>query len=88
MGIQHGTAARHVADQQNRKNSEQEQCRPQLSRAEIKPGVNEINGDATYQNSPAGSVGPVPVNERRKTERKHVDQRPIFAAGIRGEKRR
>jgi hypothetical protein len=88
MRIQHGTAARDVAEKQNCKHDKQKQRRPQLSRSEIRPGVHEINRDATYKNSPATSVCPVPAKESSKTERKHVRQRPILAAGIRREERR
>ena len=87
MRIQHGTAARDVADKQNCKDAEQKQCRPQLSRAKIKPGVHEVTRDATYKDSPATSVSPVSAEESRKTEGKHVGQGPILAAGVRREKR-
>jgi len=87
MRIQHGTASRDIADEQNRKDAEQKQCRPQLSCAEIKPGVRELNRDAACKDSPATSICPVPAQKSRKTEGKHVNQRPILAARIRREKR-
>ena len=82
MRIQYGTAARDVADKQNCKDAEQKQCRPQLSRAKIKPGLNEVNGDATRKNSPAAAVGPLPIDERSKIERKHPGQSPKAAVRI------
>jgi hypothetical protein len=87
MSIQHGTAARDVADKQNCKDAEQKQCRPQLSRAEIKPGVHEVNREATLKTPQPPVFGPVPAKESRKAEGKHVGHRPILAAGIRREKR-
>lgn len=74
MRIQHGAAARDIANKQNCKNAEQKQCRPQLSRSEIKPGVNEVNRDATQKHAPAAAITPVPIDKRSKTEGKHISQ--------------
>ena len=82
MRIQHGAAARYVANKQNCEDAEQKQCRPQFSRTEIEPAVNEVNGDATCKDCPAISVGPVSAKESSKTKGKHVGQGPILAAGI------
>ena len=80
--IQHGAATRYVANKQDCKDAEQKQCRPQVSRTKIEPGVNDVNGDATCKDCPAVSVGPVPAKESSKTKGKHVRQGPIPAAGI------
>jgi hypothetical protein len=86
--IQHVAAAGDIAREQNRKSAEKEQCRPQLSRSEIKPGVHDVNRDATYKDARAASICPESANESSEAKRKHVCQWPVFAAGIRGEKRR
>ena len=41
--------------------------------------MDEVNGDATRKNSPAAAVGPFPIDERSKTERKHPGQGPKSA---------
>jgi hypothetical protein len=87
MRIQHGTAARDVADKQNCKDGEQKQCRPQLSRAEIRPGVHEVNRDAACKDAPATTICPPPIDESSQPERTHVGQGPILAAGIRRDER-
>jgi hypothetical protein len=74
MRVQHGTAARDIADKQNCKDAEQKQCRPQLSRGEIEPGVHEVNRDAARKGSPATTIWRVPAKEGSKTEGKHVGQ--------------
>src|SRR5262245_32844356 len=82
MRIDHRSASRNVADEQNRKHAKQKKCGAQISRAEIKPRVDEINGEATRKNSPAAAIGPSPIDERSKTERKHPGQRPKTAVRI------
>jgi hypothetical protein len=82
MRTDHRSASRSVADEQNRKDAKQTKCGAQISRAEIKPGVDEVNGDATRKNSPAPAVGPLPIDERSKTERKHPGQGPKTAVRI------
>src|ERR1700751_2777106 len=61
--IQHAAAAGDIADKQARKSAEREQCRPQFSRCEIKPGVHDVNRDATYKDSPATSICPESADE-------------------------
>ena len=82
MRIDHRSASRNVADEQNRKDAKQKKCGAQSSGAEIRPGVDEVNSDATRKNSPAATIGPLPIDERSKTERKHPGQGPKSAVRI------
>ena len=82
MGINHRPASRNVADEENREDAKQKKCGAQSSRAEIKAGVDEVNGDASGKDFPAAAVGPFPIDERSKTERKHPGQGPKSAVKI------
>ena len=82
MRINHRPTSRNIADEQNRKDAKQKKRGAQSSRAEIKPGVDEVNGDASCKGFPAAAVDPFPIDERSKTERKHPGQGPKSAVRI------
>jgi hypothetical protein len=74
MRIEHGLAPRDVTDEQNYKDGEEDERRPQASRTEIKVGMNKINSDAGGKHSPAATVAPMRINESRETQGKHPCQ--------------
>ena len=87
MSVDHRPASRDIADQQDDYHAEEKEHRAEGSRAEVKVGVNKVNSDASPEDSPAATVGPVRVNESSKAERKHPGQRPKAAVRIGREKR-
>lgn len=87
MRIDHRAAAGDIAEKENCEHCEKKKCGAQISRAKIKPGVNEVNGEATRKNSPAAAVGPLPIDESNQTEGKHAGQGSKLTAGIHSEKR-
>jgi hypothetical protein len=85
--VDHRPAPRDIADEQDDQDGEQKKRRAQVSRPEVKVGVNKINSDASPEDSPAATVAPARVNEGSKAERKHPGQRPKAAVRIGPEKR-
>ncbi len=85
--MDHRPAPRDIADEEDDYDAEQKERRAQVSRAEVKVGMNKINSDASPKDSPAATVSPAWVNESGKAERKHPDKRPKAAIRIGREKR-
>jgi hypothetical protein len=79
MSVDHGPASRDIADQQDDYHAEEKERRAEGSRAEVKVGVNNVNSDASPEDSPAATVRPMQINESSKAEGKHPGQRPKAA---------
>jgi hypothetical protein len=87
VSVDHRSAPCDIADEQDDQDAEQKERRTQISRAEVKVGVNKINSDASPEDAPAATVAPAGINESSKAERKHPGQRPKTAVRIGPEKR-
>jgi hypothetical protein len=85
--IEHRPACRHIADEQSDQNAEEEERRAEVSRAEVKVGMNKVNSDAGSKHAPAATIASVRVDKSNKTERKHPSQCPKPAVGIGREQR-